>query len=124
MYEAEMECQGGGWLTGVGSTPEAAFLSAASSWQSVCDVAPPGDQWSWTGSGEYWAPVTINGELYGELRDTTGTPLPVGTFNHTIQPGGTGQEPGSNASDPSYSFLAACGLVVLFALGYLGGHQR
>lgn len=28
------------------------------------------------------------------------------------------------ASDPSFSFLAACGLVVLFALGYIGGHQR
>lgn len=117
MFEAEFSCHpGGAGLMGAGSTPEAAFQDAAAYWEQACGVPPPGDQWSWTGSGEYWAPVTINGEQYGELRDTTGTPLPVGTFDYTIQPGGGGDPayPGFTASEIATVFSWGFGAVVFF----------
>lgn len=100
---------------GSGDTPEAALQDAFSFWEQACGVPAPGEVFSWTGSGEYWAPVTINGQQYGELRDTTGSPLPVGTFEYTATAGG-GQSPypGFTAPEIAQVFSWGFGAVVFF----------
>lgn len=119
MYTAELNFDGC-YSVGNGSSPEAAIQSMIDERFASCpDAGEPENPLTWTASGEYWAPLSSFGSVVGQVFDDTGAPLNVGTYQHSwVYP----EDP--PASDSSFSFLAACGLVVLFALGYIGGHQR
>lgn len=117
-YEVESSLCGG--VLGAGATPEAALQSWVEAFFEFCPSGTPlATVLGWDATGEYWAPVYGDGDLVGELRDTTGTPLTVGSFEYQWLPP---EQPAT--ADNSFEFMAAIGLVVLFALGYIGGHQR
>lgn len=116
MFEVELSCQpGGSSLIATGPNPESAFQEAFAGWQPACGGPPPGDVFSWTSSGEYWAPVSINGQQFGELRDTTGTPLSVGTFEYVAYPvDNESPYPGFTAPEIATVFSWGFGAVVFF----------
>lgn len=79
-------------------------------WQygdSFADVSDP--TWN-NGAGYNWSFGTIDGS---PIPGAGGT-----TFSFV------GDTPTSPVPEPTPAFLAAAGLVTLFALGYIGGHQR
>lgn len=121
MYSAEAEFDGC-YSMGSGPFPEAAIQSMVDARFADCpDAGQLANPLSWTASGEYWAPLDSAGMVVGQVWDQTGTPLNLGTYEYPWIP----PEPATPATpDASFSFIAACGLVALFALGYIGGHQR
>lgn len=121
MFSAEADYDGC-YTQASGASPEAAIQAVVDSRAAQCpDSGQLSNPLSWTASGEYWAPLDSSGLVVGQLWDQTGNPLMLGTFEYTW----TVPDPGTPQTlDSSFSFVAACGLVVLFALGYIGGHQR
>lgn len=119
MYSAEIDLDGCyGQL--YAASPEFAIQAVINDrFQRCPNSAQPANPLIWTASGEYWAPLYSDGVIVGQIFDGSGTPLNVGTFQYQWSIPGDPQ-----LSDSSFSFVAACGLVVLFALGYIGGHQR
>lgn len=119
MYAFEGYCRGGTvQVQGPQSdTIQGAADAFAGAWADSC----PGDDLvnpiSWTGDGQ--SNFAATNVPFGWAIDLSGNSWAATGYAATwVIP----YKP--QVSDSSFSFLAACGLVVLFALGYIGGHQR
>jgi hypothetical protein len=104
-------------VTGSGETIQSALDHATSQMDEACFASYP-NPLEFEADGE--SNMAFSG--YGSITDYSGNFIPAGFTEYILQAPGTDSE--TPLPDSSFSFIAAAGLVALFALGYIGGHQR